>query len=138
MRELRVKSLKIVFKDGNDYEVSTETGLDKGEVVDYIERVFGVELAEPLIRDKYHPERAEKVRKTLRMWADTNGFKVVSYRVDSFVSVFHNECNPVECATAIEFGWIMEGLKPGTYAISELCGDDKDDEDDEAQRADEY
>ena len=78
---------------------------------------------EPLIKDKNHPERAEKARKTLKMWADANGFKKVSYHVDSWVSVFCNECNPAECATTIEFGWIMEGLKPGTYAVTELCGE---------------
>lgn len=80
---------------------------------------------EPLIKDKNHPERAEKARKTLKMWADANGFKKVSYHVDSYVSVFYNECNPAECATQIEFGWIMEGLKPGTYTITELCGEEE-------------
>lgn len=82
------------------------------------------EPVEPLIKDKNHPERAEKARKTLKMWADANGFKKVSYRVDSWVSTFYNECNPAECATTIEFGWIMEGLKPGTYGITELCGEE--------------
>lgn len=82
-----------------------------------------VEPLEPLIKDKNYPERAEKARKTLKMWADANGFKKVSYHVDSYVSVFYNECNPAECATTIEFGWIMEGLKPGTYGITELCGE---------------
>ena len=81
---------------------------------------------EPLIKDKNHPERAEKARKTLKMWADANGFKKVSYHVDSYVSVFYNEFNPVECATRIEFGWIMEGLKPGTYGITELCGEEEE------------
>lgn len=81
--------------------------------------------AEPLIEDKNHPERAEKARKVLKMWADANGFKKVTYRVDSWVSVFYNEFNPAECATTIEFGWIMEGLKPGTYAITELCGEEE-------------
>lgn len=81
---------------------------------------------EPLIKDKNHPERAEKARKTLKMWADANGFKKVSYHVDSYVSVFYNECNPAECATTIEFGWIMEGLKLGTYDITELCGEDNE------------
>ena len=84
------------------------------------------EPAEPLIKDKNHPERAEKARKTLKMWADANGFKKVSYHVDSYASVFYNECNPAECATTIEFGWIMEGLKPGTYGITELCGEDEE------------
>lgn len=84
------------------------------------------EPVEPLIKDKNHPERAEKARKTLKMWADANGFKKVSYHVDSYVSVFYNECNPAECATTIEFGWIMEGLKPGTYAITELCGEERE------------
>lgn len=79
--------------------------------------------AEPLIKDKNHPERAEKARKTLKMWADANGFKKVSYHVDSYVSVFYNEFNPAECAITIEFGWIMEGLKPGIYTITELCGE---------------
>ena len=82
------------------------------------------EPVEPLIKDKNHPERAEKARKTLKMWADANGFKKVSYHVDSYVSVFYNECNPAECETTIEFGWIMEGLKPGTYGITELCGEE--------------
>ena len=84
------------------------------------------EPVEPLIKDKNHPERAEKARKTLKMWADANGFKKVSYHVDSYVSVFYNECNPAECATTIEFGWIMEGLKPGTYDITELCGEEEE------------
>lgn len=83
------------------------------------------EPVEPLIKDKHHPERAEKARKTLKMWADANGFKKVSYHVDSYVSVFYNEFNPVECAIKIEFGWIMEGLKPGTYGITELCGEEE-------------
>lgn len=80
---------------------------------------------EPLIKDEFFPNRAEKARKTLKLWADTNGFKKVSYHVDSYVSVFYNECNPAECATQIEFGWIMEGLKPGTYGIAELCGEEE-------------
>lgn len=84
------------------------------------------EPVEPLIEDKNHPERAEKARKTLKMWADANGFKKVSFHVDSWTSVFYNECNPAECATTIEFGWIMEGLKPGTYGITELCGDEEE------------
>ena len=83
------------------------------------------EPVEPLIKGKNHPERAEKARKTLKMWADANGFKKVSYHVDSYVSVFYNECNPAECATQIDFGWIMEGLKPGTYGITELCGEEE-------------
>jgi hypothetical protein len=82
--------------------------------------------SEPLIKDKNHPERAEKAQKTLKMWADANGFKRVSYRADSYVSVFYNEFNPVECATTIEFGWIMEGLKQGIYDITELCGEEED------------
>lgn len=82
------------------------------------------EPVEPLIKDKKHPERAEKARKTLKMWADANCFKKVSYHVDSYVSVFYNEFNPAECAITIEFGWIMEGLKPGTYGITELCGEE--------------
>lgn len=80
----------------------------------------------PLIKDEFIPNRAEKVRKTLKLWADTNGFKKVSYRVDDFVSVFFNEFNPSECATQIEFGWIMQGLKPGTYGIEELCGEEEE------------
>ena len=83
------------------------------------------EPVEPLIKDKNHPESSEKARKTLKMWADANGFKRVSYRVDSWVSTFYNECIPAECAIKIEFGWIMEGLKPGTYGITELCGEEE-------------
>lgn len=85
-----------------------------------------VEPAEPLIKDRNHPERAEKARKTLKMWADANGFKKVSYLVDSWVSVFCNECNPIEYSTTIEFGWIMDGLKPGIYTIAELCGEEEE------------
>lgn len=80
---------------------------------------------EPLIKDEFLPNRTEKARKTLKLWADTNGFKKVSYHVDSCVSVFFNECNPGECATQIEFGWIMRGLKPGSYGIEELCGEEE-------------
>lgn len=83
------------------------------------------EPVEPLIKDKHHPERAEKARKTLKMWADANGFKKVSYHVDSYVSVFYNEFNPAECTITIEFGWIMEGIKQGTYGITELCGEEE-------------
>ena len=92
------------------------------QILEYYE---DYEPVEPLIKDKNHPERAEKARKTLKMWADANGFKKVSYHVDSYVSVFYNEFNPAECAITIEFGWIMEGLKPGTYGITELCGEEE-------------
>lgn len=63
MKEKKVKSLKIVFEDGNDYSLACEVGLDKDEVVQYIERALRPEPAEPLIKN-------EKVRKAVKAWAE--------------------------------------------------------------------
>lgn len=117
------------FYDGNEsvnlkyFTDDGQVNLEYNSLSELNEEWKDYEPVEPLIKDKNYPERAEKARKTLKMWADANGFKKVSYHVDSYVSVFYNECNPSECATTIEFGWIMEGLKPGTYGITELCGE---------------
>ena len=121
-------SLELVDEDEIEFTYEMLSGHEKAWSYNSLEK-FKEEWetykpAEPLIKDKNRPERAEKARKTLKMWADANSFKKVSYRVDSCVSVFYNECNPAECATTIEFGWIMEGLKLGTYGITELCGEE--------------
>ena len=75
--------------------------------------------AEPLIKD-------EKIRKAVRAWAEANDFKKVRYRSYSSASVFCDEFHSVECATTIEFGWIMGVLKPGIYTIAELCGEEEE------------
>ena len=119
------------FYDGNEsvnikyFTDDGQVNLEYNSLSELNDEWEDYEPVEPLIKDKNHPERAEKARKTLKMWGDANGFKKVSYRVDSWVSTFYNECNPAECATTIEFGWIMEGLKPGTYDITELCGEEE-------------
>ena len=71
MREKKVKSLKIVFKDGNNYEASLETGLTKGQIVDYIDRVFKLEQPNPVYIEDW------KKRKLVRDWAEINDIKTV-------------------------------------------------------------
>ena len=116
-----VKSVKMVFKNGNDYEASTETGLDKGEVVDWVERVFKLELAEPLIKD-------EKIRKAVRAWAEANSIKEII--------IFDCGNNaPYTPVGAVEFAGNASRLKilfrteerfdtNRIYTIEELCGDE--------------
>ena len=70
MKEKKVKSLKIVFKDGNDYDACCEAGLNKSEVVNYIERVFMLEQTKPYIKN-------EKIRKLVREWSEINNIKTV-------------------------------------------------------------
>lgn len=70
MKDKIAKSVKIVFKDGDDYEASTETGLNKSEVADWVERVFRLKQPKTYIEDY-------KKRKLVRDWAEINDIKTV-------------------------------------------------------------
>lgn len=122
MKEKKVTSLKIVFKDGNDYSAACMTGLDKGEVVDWVERVFEQELAAPLIKD-------EKIRKAVRAWAEA---------LEIGEAEFYGSATWIGLRTRSDkTGWLskLELDNFGTentlvpfrrYTIEELCGEDEE------------
>lgn len=122
MKEKIVKSMKLVFKNGNDYEAGTETGLDKGEVVDWVERVFKLEQPNPLYIEDY------KKRKLLREWAEINGIKKVLV-CESFNSWGFKNKNDCESSDKEYMGadLLFRGEKPEElefgkeYSITELC-----------------
>lgn len=124
MKEKIVKSVKIVFKNGNDYEVSTETGLDKSEVVDWVERVFKLEQPKPVYIEDW------KKRKLVRDWAEINGIKTVLV-CESFHSWGFKNKNDSEPGDKEYIGadLLFRGEKPEKlefgkgYTIPELCED---------------
>lgn len=122
MKEKIVKSVKMVFKNGNDYEASTETGLGKGEVVDWVERVFKLEQPNPLYIEDY------KKRKLVRDWAEINGIKKVLV-CESFNSWGFKNKNDCKSSDKEYMGadLLFRGEKPEElefgkeYSITELC-----------------
>ncbi len=123
MKENRVKSLKIVFKNGNDYEASTESGLDRSGVIDYVKRVFRLEQTKPYIEDW-------KKRKLVREWAEINGIETVlvcqTFNAWGFKNKENGKAGDKEYMLA---DILFKGEKPEElefgkeYAISELCED---------------
>lgn len=115
MKEKKIKSLKIVFEDGNDYSVACEVGLDKDEVAKYIERAFRPEPAEPLIKDK-------KIRKAVKAWAEAN--EIGSQDTIRFDAIEHRL---IWVSTAIEFNEYeaLSDLEKEEYTIAELCGEEE-------------
>lgn len=123
MKEKKVKSLKIVFEDGNDYSLACEVGLDKDEVVQYIERALRPEPAEPLIKN-------EKVRKAVRAWYDA-----IDYRVDKLLCIKASGSTKLEISDGSPLIYISLFVDKGTlgnikdrtsYTIAELCGEEEE------------
>ena len=121
MKDKIVKSVKMVFKNGNDYVASTETGLDKGEVVDWVKRVFRLEQPKVYIEDW-------KKRKLVRDWAEINDIKkvLVCESFHSWGFKNKNDCKPSDKeymgADLLFRGEKPEELEFGKeYSITELC-----------------
>lgn len=126
MKEKKVKSLKIVFKDGNDYDACCDAGLDKSEVVNYIERVFMLEQTKLCIKD-------EKIRKLVKEWSEINNIKSVfvceSFNSWGFKNKNNSEPRDKEYMRA---DILFRGEKPEElefnkeYTITELIRDCED------------
>lgn len=120
MREKKIKSLKIIFEGGDDYSLTCQVGLDKDEVIKYIERVFRPEPAEPLIKDK-------KIRKAVRAWAEANDIDGASFYTSShfwYLRTFNDR------EQGIDF-WLkwddkLNLTEDKYYTIAELCGEEEE------------
>lgn len=120
MKEKKVKSLQIVFKDDNDYSASTETGLDKGEVVDWVERVFKLELAEPLITD-------EMARKIIKKWYNENKIvgKLRSYGSGSWLGLRGTDEADCDWKIELRVSYISLLEYDKLYSLDELIGEEE-------------
>lgn len=132
MREKKVTSLKIVFEDDSDYVAICEKGMDKDEVIEYIERAFRPEPAEPLIKD-------EKVRKAVRAWyklfdeSQLGQFKDGKYIAVGFREfvlqsldeslTYMFELPFIDGMQTLKQRW---GLDTDYYTIIELCGEEEE------------
>lgn len=140
MNEKKVKSLKIVFDDGNDYSLTCQVGLDKDEVTKYIERAFKPEPAEPIFDD-------EKVSKAIRAWLsiqvqpietvsilcskDGDGF--FSYHLYGYIAnarIVDGRAVVNKNLLAINFDFrsdtYFEHKRGHDYTIAELCGEEEE------------
>lgn len=117
----KAKLVKIVFKDGDEYEASTGSGLDKSAIIDYIKRVFRLKQPKLYIEDY-------KKRKLVQDWAEINGIKTVLV-CESFNSWGFKNKNNSEPGDKEYMGadLLFKGEKPEElefgkeYTIDELC-----------------
>ena len=85
--------------------------------------------AEPLIKDESDPERAEKIRKAVRAWAEANDYDTVLYdkNEDCIYSPYGSDNTDTSVSITFDLDGMFKELEHRrSYTIADLCGEEEE------------